>query len=278
MITEGALQTARLDVHHLRSTSANPFAPRVLLLGGSNFDLRLKRNFLDTALVTHCDVATYEPRGIGRSEQPEGAWSMQDYALDALAVLDALGWQEAHIIGESFGGMTALHVAAMAPQRLRSLVISSATAGGANHASFDISQFLHLPRDIAARRAMELQDSRNLALQTSDPQAFEAALNSRQDFERQFANPSIASGGYARLLAARAAHDCIASLANIRTPATLICGNYDLQARPDAQQALADALPNAQIRAFDAGHGVLFARPEITEVAVRAICNADEKY
>jgi 3-oxoadipate enol-lactonase len=259
----------------LLSLSAFEDAPRVLLLGGSNFDLRLKRSFLGTALTEQCHVATYEPRGIGRTEQPSGEWSMRDYALDALALLDALGWQNAHVIGESFGGMTALHVALLAPTRIRSITVSSATAGGAKHASYDIAQFLKLPREEAAKQAMALQDTRNVTSQNSDPQAFETALKQRQEFERQFADPSISSGGYARLLSARAGHDCVAELELINVPVTVICGKYDLQARPDSQQALVDALPTAQFEMFEAGHGVLFARPEATECAVRAVVAAN---
>ncbi len=278
MRTEGPLSTARLKVHHLRAPCARADAPRVLLLGGSNFDLRFKRSFLGTALTDHCHLATYEPRGIGRTEQPSGDWTMQDYAADALAVMDALGWQDAHVIGESFGGMTALHLALMASARLQSLTVSSATAGGATHASYDISQFLNLPRAEAAKQAMFLQDTRNKTLQETDPETFEAALKQRQEFEQQFADPSIASGGYARLLAARAAHDCVAELGRINVPTTVICGRYDLQARPASQQALAEALPDAQLEVFEAGHGVLFASPEATQCAVGHVRAAEEKF
>lgn len=270
-IDEGRLTTSRLSVHHLLSHCSVEQAPRVLFLGGSNFDLRLKRTFLETRLVTNCHVATYEPRGIGRTEHPGGDWTMHDYAQDALAVMDALNWQNAHVLGESFGGMTALHLAHMAPERVQSLTVSSATAGGPEHASYDIAQFLKLPREEAAEQAMCLQDTRNTTLRKTDPKAFARALKQRQEFECAFANLSHNNGGYARLLAARIGHDCTTRLNEVVTPTTVIAGQYDLQARPESQAWLAKSLPNAHFHIFSAGHGVLFTTPEATECALEAV-------
>ncbi|MGR3513590.1 MAG: alpha/beta fold hydrolase [Paracoccaceae bacterium] len=262
-IVEGMIATSRLALYTLRNAHTGN-RPRVLFLGGSNFDLRLKRAFLDTALVREFDFATYEPRGIGRSAQPKGAWSMADYAADALGLLDALGWDDAHILGESFGGMTALHLACAAPACVTRLVIASATAGGAEHRSYDISEYLNLSKEDAASASLRLQDSRNETLARDTPSAFAERLKDRLAFETQFATPSVVSGGYARLLEARRHHDCTA-VGKINTPSLVIAGRYDRQAAPDAQKALSDALPNSAFQLYDAGHGVLFAEAEATK-------------
>ena len=102
-LSEEILSTDRLSVYCLRSRPVGQ-AQRVLLLGGSNFDLRLKRSFLDTDLVQHFDIATFEPRGIGRTDQPGGVWKMDDYARDAISAMDTMGWPDAALVGESFGG------------------------------------------------------------------------------------------------------------------------------------------------------------------------------
>ena len=260
-IIEGMLVTPRLAVYALRNQHRQN-RPRVLYLGGSNFDLRLKRAFLATALIEAFDFATYEPRGIGRTEHPSGEWSMADYAADALSCLDALDWPDAHVLGESFGGMTALHLAFVAPERVASLVIASATAGGPDYRSYDISRFLNLPRKEAASASLRLQDNRNDALAQNDPAAFAEKMRERLAFEEQFAMPSIMNGGYARLLDARRHHDCTAITAQIDMPALVIAGRHDRQASPDAQYALSQALPQASFQEFDAGHGVLFTTPQ----------------
>jgi len=57
-------------------------------------------------------------------------------------------------------------------------------------------------------------------------------------------------------------------------PTTVIAGKYDLQARPAAQQALAQSLPYARFHLFDARHGVLFSDTEATVCAYQAIQRA----
>ncbi|MEE2944243.1 MAG: alpha/beta hydrolase [Pseudomonadota bacterium] len=238
---------------------------RVLLLGGSNFDLRLKRRFLTSPLLDAVELATFEPRGIGRSDLPDGAWSMQDYAKDALSYMDAIGWHDAHIIGESFGGMTALHMANMAPARVSSMVLTSTTSGGAGGASFDVSEFLDLPRKEAAERALCLQDVRAGDARMSDPDAYKQMLNARLEFEEAFADPSINSGGYAKLLDARRDHNIWGALPEIKTPTLVIAGIQDRQAPQRAQKAMAAALENGSFWLLNGGHGVLFESPAVSQ-------------
>ena len=259
-ITEGPVATSRLTLFILRSRPEMPEG-RVLLLGGSNFDLRLKRQFLSTTLARRFEVVTYEPRGIGRTTQPDGARQIGDYALDAVALLDALGWSSADVVGESFGGMTALHLALAAPDRVGRIAIASATSGGAAGTSFDISRFLNLPVADAATLALRVQDIANDDLHTSDPAAFQRPLDERMAFDAAFARPSVESGGYARLLAARARHDVWDELAGIPHDAVVITGTHDRQAPPEAQRAVAERLPDALYWEYDADHGATFVSP-----------------
>lgn len=58
--------------------------------------------------------------------RPSPAYSAEDLADDAVAVLDALGWQRAHLFGHSMGGLVAQRIAIRHPDRLLSLTTSSA--------------------------------------------------------------------------------------------------------------------------------------------------------
>lgn len=260
---QGPLQTARLTVNHIRT---NPIAEptlRVLLLGGSNFDLRLKRDFLTTLLPKRFSVLTYEPRGLGQTEQPAGNWTMDDYAADALSVLDAAGWSNAIILGESFGAMTALHLAQLAPQRLQAMILASGAPGGAGGSSYDISEFLNLPSNELAERSLLLQDTRNVELKKTDSGAFHEKLEQRIALDEQFFTPSIMSGGYAKLLAARSMHNAWDYLADINMPTLVLAGAHDLQAPPTVQKKMASAIKNATYKEFSAGHGLLFTDPSV---------------
>lgn len=78
------------------------------------------------------EVCCFDNRGMGRSSVPlkRSEYSTAIMAMDALALLDHLGWKKAHIFGHSMGGMIACKLAAMAPERVLSLALLNATGGG----------------------------------------------------------------------------------------------------------------------------------------------------
>jgi pimeloyl-ACP methyl ester carboxylesterase len=64
-------------------------------------------------------------RGHGRSDKPHDAksYAMPLRVADAMAVLDELGIERAHLVGISWGGRLCFGIGEYAPQRVRSLVI-----------------------------------------------------------------------------------------------------------------------------------------------------------
>jgi len=74
---------------------------------------------------------TYAARGYPPSAVPENpeAYSQQRAVADAVAVLDGLGIDRAHVAGLSMGGFTALHLALRHPERVLSAVVAGAGYG-----------------------------------------------------------------------------------------------------------------------------------------------------
>jgi aminoacrylate hydrolase len=68
---------------------------------------------------------TYDHRGTGRSSLPLSGYSLDQMAADALAVLDGLGIERAHVVGHSTGGCIGQILAIDQPERVISLVASS---------------------------------------------------------------------------------------------------------------------------------------------------------
>ena len=74
---------------------------------------------------------TFAARGYPPSDVPDGKdrYSQSRAVADALAVLDDLELERAHIVGLSMGGFTALHLGLRHPDRAISLVVSGAGYG-----------------------------------------------------------------------------------------------------------------------------------------------------
>lgn len=258
LLVEGRVQTARLGVFTRRAGQG----PTVLYLGGSNFDMRLRCAVMASALPACFDVVTYEPRGLARSDAPPGIWSMRDYADDAASLLDALNIPQVLLLGESFGGMTALHMAAQHPARVRGLAVMAAPAGGAAGRSYPVEEWLNLDVEATAHAALCVQDTRFAELMQADPAAAALRLSNRIALEAAFRACPANAAGYPRLLRARAGHDAAALLNKIICPTIVMAGRHDNQAPFEMVKWLADHLPRAEFWAFDGGHGFGFASPE----------------
>jgi pimeloyl-ACP methyl ester carboxylesterase len=74
---------------------------------------------------------TYNARGYPPSDVPSdpAAYSQSRAVADAIAVLDGLGIERAHVVGISMGGFCALHLGLRHPARVRSLVVAACGYG-----------------------------------------------------------------------------------------------------------------------------------------------------
>ena len=75
----------------------------------------------------------YAARGYPPSDVPKelDAYSQQHAVEDALAVLDGVGIERAHVVGLSMGGFCALHLGLQSPERTISLVVAGCGYGAA---------------------------------------------------------------------------------------------------------------------------------------------------
>src|SRR5690242_11326425 len=85
---------------------------------------------------------------------------MADYAADAAALLDEIGWERARLVGVSFGGMVAQELAVTAPERVERLALLCTSPGGAGGASYPLHDLAALPEAERARVALGLLDTR----------------------------------------------------------------------------------------------------------------------
>lgn len=76
------------------------------------------------ALGARYRLVLVDNRGSGRSDKPAGPYDLLRMADDAVACLRAAGFDSAHVLGASMGGILAQVIAAQHPERVRSVVLA----------------------------------------------------------------------------------------------------------------------------------------------------------
>ena len=83
-----------------------------------------------SALARHHRVITFDNRGTGKSTHAPGPYTLRSMARDAIAVLDEVDVDRAHVLGISMGGMIAQQIAISHRDRVDRLVLISTHGGG----------------------------------------------------------------------------------------------------------------------------------------------------
>lgn len=105
----------------------------VLLIHGSHVADSFLPLVEQPDLVDRFRLVRYHRRGFAGSARHAGPFSIEEQARDALRPLAALGIERVHVVGHSYGAVTALALALESPQAVHSLVLLEpplAAAGG----------------------------------------------------------------------------------------------------------------------------------------------------
>ena len=242
-------QLGAIDLYYERVGEGPP----LLFISGTGGDLRVKPNVFDGPMAKHFDLVAYDQRGLGRSAKPDVAYTMADYADDAAALMDHLGWESAPVIGLSFGGMVAQELVLRHPAKVERLVLGCTSPGGAGGASYPFHAIQHLTGEARAKHLIPVSDTRRdeaWAKANPDTYAQFVAMGAADPYAGE---PGRAMGAR-RQLEARAGHDTWDRLGQIACPVLIAAGRYDGVALPKTQENLAGRIPGAELQFFDGGH------------------------
>tara|TARA_R110000868_G_scaffold72252_5_gene210878 strand:+ start:107 stop:931 length:825 start_codon:yes stop_codon:yes gene_type:complete len=246
-----------LEVYYERKApevAAGAPAPAPLLfISGTGGDLRNKPSAMDGPLTKHFDMVAYDQRGLGQTSKPDRPYTMAEYADDAAALMDALGWTMAHVVGVSFGGMVAQELALRHPARIQRLVLACTSPGGAGGSSYPLHEVQHLDPIARAKHLIPIMDTRRTPdWIAANPETYEQFVAfAANDPYRDEPGHTM---GQRRQLEARAGHDTWDRLHEITCPTLLCGGKYDGQALPETQLKMMERLPNAELKMFEGGH------------------------
>jgi 3-oxoadipate enol-lactonase len=226
--------------------------PRLLFFNGSGATLTTSAPLI-WSFADRFDVAAHDQRGLGRTEIPPGPYAMSDYARDAAALLDHLGWATCRVIGVSFGGMVAQEFAVTWPRRVERLALLCTSPGGIGGASYPLHELAALPADQRAAIGLRILDTR------FTPEWLATHPGDRALVDMMAARTSVPKSdaqlrGEALQLEARRHHDVCARLSAIDCATLIACGAYDGIAPPANGEWIAAHIRGAILRHYDGGH------------------------
>ncbi len=210
---------------------------------------------------------TFGARGYPPSDVPSdpSAYSQERAVADAVAVLDALEIESAHIVGLSMGGFCALHLGLCHPSRTQSLVVAGCGYGAQLKHRADFQQEC---RDIA--KNFEVQGSPLVARSYSvGPARVQFKKKSPQEwakFADRLAEHS-AKGSALTLLGIQckrpSLYDLLEELSVMTVPTLLITGDEDERCL-DPNQMLKDTIPRSDLAVFpQTGHTCNLEEPTL---------------
>ncbi|HET7689729.1 MAG TPA: alpha/beta hydrolase [Nocardioidaceae bacterium] len=140
-----------VDEHRLEYTEYGSGGRWVVLVPGQLVPRSLHQRLARVLAADGAHVVALDLLGHGRSDRPVDPrrYSMAEFADQVLALLDHLGAEQAVVGGTSMGANVALEVAAVAPQRVRALLLEMPILDN----SLAASVLVYAPLMLAARTA-----------------------------------------------------------------------------------------------------------------------------
>jgi len=211
-------------------------------------------------------VIVFDNRGMARSSDSGGPFTVRQMADDTLGLLDALELDKPLIFGLSMGGMIAQELAINYPERLSGLVLACTHPGGPNQVrpTADVEELfkemVYKATPEAKRAAAPtLFDPKNLA---ERPQV---AAEYAEVSLRHPAGPDILTKQWNAVLG----HDTYDRLDQIKAPTMVLTGDADRLIPPGNSEILAQRIPGAKLVVVSGGgHQILVEQPEACNQAV----------
>lgn len=225
---------------------------RLLFFNGSGATLEKTGPMIDPYRARF-EVLVHDQRGLGQTEIPLGPYSMKDYAADAVALLDFVGWSSCRVIGVSFGGMVAQEFAVTTPDRVERLVLACTSPGGAGGSSYPLHDLGPLDDPTRVERMLPLLDTRFIPEYLADHPADQALASTLTTRTPETKTEEQLRGEHEQLLARRS-HDVMDRLPNITCPTLVAAGRYDGIAPLANSEAIASRVPDSQLQVYDGGH------------------------
>ncbi len=226
--------------------------PAVLMIQGLGAD-KHGWDMQRFTLARHYNVIAFDNRGAGRSDKPFGTYTIEQMADDAVAVLDHLGVDAAHVVGASMGGAISQLMCVRHPSRVLSLTLACTACRNQPW------------RRELLERWMQTAQERGMGAMTSEAARWVMAPRSFRRLVPTFGwlgplamgRPTHAFVAQIRAILA-AADDLADRLHEVHVPTLVVVGNQDILTPRGDSEEIADRIPGAELVVISgAAHGFM---------------------
>jgi pimeloyl-ACP methyl ester carboxylesterase len=249
------LTTRNGDIEIAYRTASQGERPLLLIQGGSAPMEAWPDGFCAELARRGFRLALFDNRDSGRSSRATRAYTLADMAADAWAVLDALAWPAAHLVGVSLGGMIAQVMAVHQQHRVLSLTSLSSAPSPSMWWNRRTPRLVHGMLAVGLRvrgRGPQAEAERLVGMMriigsTGYPHdedwLSEMAI-------RTYEHRTDAAAARRQRAASRATGDRRAELSRIRVPSLVLTGQADPVQPIRAGRATAAAIPGARFVSY----------------------------
>jgi len=193
--------------------------------------------------------------------------SVEDASATLLALLDAVGVQQAALVGHSFGSLIALETAARAPERVSHLALVGTAY------PMRVSPALLESSLSAPQKAIEMVNTFSHSMLAPPPSALGPGTwlygGSRALMRRVQASNPLTNVFYTGFKACDSYARGEQAMAQVKCPTLFVLGQADQMTPPKAARSLIQHAPGARVVQLAAGHSLMTEAPEGVLQALR---------
>jgi poly(3-hydroxyalkanoate) depolymerase len=247
--------------------TGKPEWPPLLMCNGIGARLELLQPFVD-ALDPQREVVRFDMPGIGGSPEPVMPYHLWTFAPLLSGLLDQLGYQQADVLGISWGGGLAQQFAVRCPDRVRRLVLV-ATASGALMVPGHPRVLRHM---LTPRRHRDPAYAAAIA-----GEIYGGSMRAGASRTSQLLNATASAGpgrGYYYQLLAAAGWTSLPVLPLLRQPTLILAGDDDPLTPLANARIMHRLIPRSELHVYHGGHLDLISEPERMAAIVETFLTA----
>ncbi|MGH2757672.1 MAG: alpha/beta fold hydrolase [Actinomycetota bacterium] len=245
--------------------SVNGEGPPVLGIMGFSLDKRFWSITAPAIVSTHRFI-TFDNRGVGYSTGPV-VGTVDEMANDTIRLMDHLELEDAIVFGVSMGGTIAQRIALDHPERVTALILAVTWSRPIEY----MRRNHELAQELTSVSGAEglLQAS---LLRMFTPRFFEVGREAIDQMVASLDAPGGPEATSVEVLAGQLAaidkFDALGELPQIDCPTLVLGGKMDMMVPGFASEEIAAAIPGADLKMFETGHGCMVEEMEAFNQAV----------